>query len=38
MIEHLADSLTDPVQRAATAGAGLVRDIELPVFARQMGR
>ena len=38
MIEHLADRLADQVKLAATAGAGLVLDIEPHVLAGQMLR
>lgn len=38
MVEHLADGLADPMQLAAAAGAGMVLDIELHLFAGQMGR
>ena len=38
MVEHLADRLADQVQRAATAGAGLMLDIEPDVLAGQMRR
>ena len=37
MIEYLADSLPDCMQRATSAGAGLVLDIEPHVLAGQMG-
>ena len=38
MIEHLADSLTDRMQLAAAAGAGLMIKIEPHVLAGQMRR
>jgi len=38
MIEHLADGLADPVQLAATAGAGLLCKIDPHLLARQVCR
>jgi hypothetical protein len=38
MVEHLADSLADPVQFAAAAGAGLLSDIDPHFLARQVRR
>ena len=38
MIQHLADALTNPVQRATTTGTGLGIDIDNTLFARQMIR
>jgi hypothetical protein len=38
MVEHLADGLADQVQRAATAGAGLMLDIEPDVLPGQVRR
>jgi hypothetical protein len=38
MVEHLAGRLTDQVQLAAAAGAGLMLDIEPHVLAGQMRR
>jgi hypothetical protein len=38
MVEHLADRLTDQMQRAATARAGLALNIKPDILARQMRR
>jgi hypothetical protein len=38
MIEHLADGLTDHMERATAAGAGLMIEIEPYVLTGQMRR
>ena len=38
MIQHLTDGLTDQVQRAAAAGAGLMLNVEPHILAGQLRR